>query len=161
MRSPGQLPCYHSRMMRRLSRVFLLPALMLTSCAIPNTIEMLQDSSPPPEFGRPGWVRTFAGVGGWVGGIVGGIASLATLPITYPLSLVADEGLGEHSADELILAPAVGMAAVGHCLFGLPADFVHWTFYRAWVTPVDPVTSYELVPLDPIALPKAAAKTGG
>lgn len=148
-------------MMRRLSRVFLLPALICTSCVIPNTVEMLGDSSPPPEFGRPGWVRAFAGVGGWVGAIAGGVVSVATLPITYPLSLAADEGLGEHSADELILMPAVGLSAVGHCVLGLPADLAHWMFYRAWVTPIDPVTSYELVPLDPAALPKPAPpKTG-
>lgn len=148
--------------MRRLSRVCLLPVLLLTSCAIPNTLDMLGDASPPPEFGRPGWVRACAGVGGWCGALVGGVASICTLPITYPLSLAADEGLGEHSSDELLLAPAIGMSAVGHCIGGLPADFLHWTFYRAWVTPVDPVTSYELVPLDPVVIPKPAPdKTGG
>jgi hypothetical protein len=149
-------------MMRRLSRVFLLPVLMLPSCAIPNTLEMLADHSPPPEFGRPAWVRTCAGVGGWLGAIIGGVASVATLPITYPLSLAADEGLGEHSSDELLLAPAVGMSAVGHCLLGLPADLIDWTFYRAWVAPNDPVTDYDWTPLDPVVMPKAPTDpTGG
>jgi len=149
-------------MMRRLSAMFLLPALICTSCAIPNTVEMLGDHSPPPEFGRPAWVRACAGVGGWVGAIVGGVISIGTLPVTYPLSLAADEGLGEHSSDELILAPAIGMSAVGHCLFGIPADFVDWTFYRAWVTPHDPVTDYDWTPLDPMALPKPLTdKTDG
>lgn len=141
-------------MMRRLSRWSVLPVLLFTSCAIPNTIEMLGDRSPPPEFGRPGWVRAFAGVGGWAGGIIGGIASIATLPITYPLSLWADEGLGEHSADELILAPAVGMAAVGHSFFGLPADLLDWGFRRAWIDNIDPVTDFKLTPLDGYEVPK-------
>lgn len=153
-------------MMRRPTRWTLLPILLLGSCAIPNTIEMLGDSSPPPEFGRPLWVRTFAGIGGWAGGIVGGVASIATLPLTYPLSLMAEDGLGEHSADELILAPAVGLSAAGHAAFGLPADLIDWTFRRAWIDSVDPVTSYELIPLDGPALPKpdgegGQAKNGG
>lgn len=142
-------------MMRRLLRWSVLPVLMCTSCAIPNTIEMLGDRSPPPEFGRPGWVRACAGVGGWVGGIIGGVASIAALPLTYPLSLWADEGLGEHSADELILAPAVGMSAVGHSFFALPADLLDWTFRRAWIDNVDPVTNFNLTPLDPYEVPKA------
>jgi hypothetical protein len=143
-------------MKRRLSRWSLVPILLLGSCAIPNTIEMLGDTSPPPEFGRPAWVRACAGFGGWVGGVIGGVASVATLPITYPLSVWADEGLGEISQGELLLAPAVGLAAVGHCALGLPADFVDWLFYRAWVDQIDPVTSYELVPLEPPKLPKPA-----
>jgi hypothetical protein len=135
---------------------------MCTSCAIPNTIEMLGDRSPPPEFGRPAWVRTCAGIGGWVGGIIGGVASIATLPITYPLSLWADEGLGEHSADELILAPAVGLAAVGHAFLGLPADLIDWTFRRAWIDNIDPVTGFTLTPLDGYEVPKLApSKTDG
>jgi hypothetical protein len=149
-------------MIRRLSRWSVLPILMCTSCTIPNTIEMLGDQSPPPEFGRPGWVRAFAGVGGWAGGIIGGVASIATLPITYPLSLWADEGLGDHSADELILAPAVSMAAVGHAIIGLPADLLDWTFRRAWVEPIDPVTDFTLTPLDGYVVPKLAPpKTDG
>lgn len=148
--------------MRRLSRWSVLPVLMFTSCAIPNTIEMLGDRSPPPEFGRPGWVRAVAGVGGWVGGIIGGVASIATLPISYPLSLWADEGLGEHSADELILAPAVGMAAFGHTLFGLPVDLFDWTFRRAWIDNIDPITDFNLTPLDGYEVPRLAPpKTDG
>jgi hypothetical protein len=116
---------------------------------------MLDDSSPPPEFGRPLWVRTCAGVGGYLGAIIGGVASIATLPITYPLSLMADEGLGEHSADELILAPAIGMSAVGHVFFGTPADVLDWMFHRAWVDPIDPITDFTMTPLDNFAPPKA------
>lgn len=135
---------------------------MFSSCAIPSTLEMMGDLSPPPEFGRPVWVRTCAGIGGWFGAIIGGVASIATLPLTYPLSLLADEGLGEHSADELILAPAIGMSAVGHAFLGLPADFLDWTFHRAWVTPVDPVANFTLTPLDGFEAPKVqAAKTDG
>ena len=70
-------------MLRRLSRWSVLPLLLIASgCAIPNTIEALGDRSPPPEFGRPGWVRAFAGVGGWIGGIVGGVVSIGVLPVS-------------------------------------------------------------------------------
>jgi len=130
---------------------------MFSSCAIPSTIEMLDDSSPPPEFGRPVWVRACAGVGGWLGAIIGGVASIATLPITYPLSLWADEGLGEHAADELILAPAIGMSAVGHVFLGLPADLLDFTFRRAWIANVDPITDFTLTPLDGYEVPKVEA----
>ena len=47
----------------RLSFRSLLPLLLLGACAIPNTIELLDAHDPPPEFGRPAWVRTSAGIG--------------------------------------------------------------------------------------------------
>lgn len=149
--------CYDQGMMRWLSRWLMLPVLMLGACAIPDTLEMLDDSAPPPEFGRPLWVRGCAGFGGLVGGVVGGVASVATLPITYPLSVWAEDGLGELAQGELLLAPAVGLAAVGHCALGIPADVLDWLFYRAWVEPIDPITSYELIPLKAPELPKPVA----
>ena len=60
-------------------------ALLLPACAIPNTVESLQADAPPPEFGRPAWVRTCAGAGAWVGGVTGGVVSVVLLPITWPL----------------------------------------------------------------------------
>jgi hypothetical protein len=143
-------------MTRRLSRWSLLPVLFFGACSIPNTIEQLGDSSPPPEFGRPAWVRTTAGVGGWIGGIVGGVASVALLPITWPLSELCDEGLGEHSKDELILFPATGLAAGCHALFGAPADLLDWTFRRAWIDQPNPVTSFDYTPLDAPEIPRAS-----
>ncbi|MDA7936686.1 hypothetical protein N9B90_01970 [bacterium] len=129
---------------------------MCTSCAIPNTIEMMEDSAPPPEFGRPLWVRGVAGVGGWAGGIIGGVASIATLPITYPLSEWASDGLSEHSAEELMFMPAIGLSAVGHAVIGVPADMLDWTFRRAWIAPDDPISSFEFTPLNGFEAPKAA-----
>ena len=55
--------------------------------AIPSTIEQLEDSSPPPEFGRPQWVRATAGFGGWVGGVIGGVGAIALLPIVEGMQL--------------------------------------------------------------------------
>ncbi len=133
---------------------FSLVGLLLGACAIPNTIEGLGDRSPPPEFGRPGWVRVCAGVGAWVGGIGGGVVAIVLLPITYPVSLLASDGLGEHSKGEFMLFPALGGAAIGHCLFGTPPDVVDWVFRRAWVGGADPVNSYEIVPMDGPIVPR-------
>ena len=134
---------------------FSLAGLLLGACAIPNVIGGLDDRSPPPEFGRPGWVRVCAGVGAWTGGIVGGVVSVALLPITWPISLLASDGLGEHSSVEFMCFPALGGAAIGHCLLGAPPDLVDYVFRRAWIDGADPVNSYELVPLEGPSLPRA------
>ena len=99
-------------------------------------------------------MRVFAGVGAWTGGIVGGVASIVLLPITWPISLLASDGLGEHSSTEFMFFPALGGAAIGHCLLGAPPDLVDYVFRRAWVDSPDPVNSYELVPLDGPTLPR-------
>lgn len=141
-------------MVRPLTRWSVLPALFLCGCAIPRAIDTLDDRCPPPEFGRPGWVRTLAGAGGWFGGIIGGVASVVLLPVTYPLSLLADDGLGESSSEEFLLFPAIGLAALGHCFVGVPADVLDWGFRRAWFAPEDPITSYDTVPLEGPQLPR-------
>src|SRR5262249_44808592 len=80
-----------------------------TACSLPGTVDRLQGNNPPPEFGRPGWVRGSAGVGAWIGGIVGGVASIVVLPITYPISLLAGDSLGgEVSRQEFLLFPMTG-----------------------------------------------------
>ena len=135
------------------SLVVLLGVSTLGGCALPNTIEMLDDRAPPPEFGRPGWVRAFAGFGGWVGGLIGVPAAIVALPVTYPLSLLAEDGLGEHSSGEFMLWPAIGLAAAGHAAFGGPADVVDYVFRRAWVDGDDPVYSYDYVPMPAPELP--------
>lgn len=142
-------------MTRRLSRWSVIPVLMLGACSIPNTIEQLGDSNPPPEFGRPAWVRTTAGVGGWIGGIIGGVASIALLPITWPLSELCDEALEDHAQDEFLMFPATGLAAGGHALFGGPADLLDYTFRRAWIDSPSPVTSFDYTPLDAPEIPRA------
>jgi hypothetical protein len=132
---------------------FPAAGLLLGACAIPNVIAGLDDRSPPPEFGRPAWVRVCAGIGAWTGGIVGGVFSVVLLPVTYPISLLASDGLGEHSSGEFLFFPALGGAAIGHCLLGAPPDLLDFVFRRAWIDSPDPVNSYELVPLEgPIML---------
>lgn len=137
--------------------VFSFFGLLLAGCAVPNTVEGLDDTCPPPEFGRPAWVRTFAGVGAWAGGIVGGVASIVLLPVTYPLSLIAEDGLGEHSASEFLLFPAIGGAALGHCLLGTPPDVVDYLFRRVWVGSGHEVATYDFVPMPGPAVPQAPA----
>ncbi|MFK7740779.1 MAG: hypothetical protein AB8H80_10680 [Planctomycetota bacterium] len=143
-------------MVRAKLRWTLLPMALLASCAIPNTLDMLGDSSPPAEFGRPAWVRAVAGVGGWVGGIVGGVASVVLLPITYPLSLAAGDELTDHAADEVILFPAMTLAAGGHAALGLPADLIDWTFRRVWIggADPDPIVEYDFIPMSGASIPR-------
>ncbi len=138
-----------------------LSALLFASCAIPTTIECLGDRCPPPELGRPGWVRGCAGVGAWIGGIFGGALSIVLLPINYPLSLLAEDGLGENGKNEFLLWPAMGCASIGHAFLGGPPDIVDYVFHRAWVNnPEDPVNSYELVPLPGPEVKKPAGAAG-
>jgi hypothetical protein len=118
---------------------------LLTGCAIPEAIEALDDRSPPPEFGRPAWVRTCAGVGAWVGGILGGAVSVVLLPVTWPISKFAGDGLGEHAASEFVLFPALGGASVGHAVFGTPPDVLDYVFRRMWGDASPPVSGYEVI----------------
>jgi len=134
-----------------------LCAMLLGSCAIKTNIDTLGAECPPPEFGRPGWVRACAGTGAWIGGVLGGLVSIVALPISYPISLLADDGLNEHTRMEFLLWPAMGGAAIGHALLGGPPDALDYVFHRAWVDSPSPVTSYELIPMADPAVPKAAS----
>ena len=138
--------------------IFTVPVLILLSgCVIPRTVDRLQASSPPPEFGRPGWVRAMAGTGAWVGGVVGGVASIALLPVTYPLSWLAQDSLGEAGSEELLFFPAVGLAATGHFLLGGPPDVLDHVFRRAWLSEPPPANTYELIPIEtPLPAPPEA-----
>lgn len=143
-------------------RNFLLVAVLpLAGCTITRGIDELGDRCPPPEFGRPAWVRTSAGVGAWTGGIVGGVVSIALLPVTYPISLLADDGLGEHTTADFLFFPALGGAAIGHACLGGATDVLDYTFRRAWVgSDDDPVTSYSFVPQQGPDLPPSVAPRG-
>ncbi len=135
----------------------LLAALSLASCGLPGTVDRLQESSPPPEFGRPAWVRTCAGFGAWVGGVAGGLVSVVALPITYPISLAAGDSLGgEMSRQEFLLLPMTFGAATGHFLLGAPPDAVDFLGRRVWVGVEDETNTYELKPMDPPAPPAVA-----
>ncbi len=120
----------------------------LPACAVQRTVASLQERCPPPEFGRPGWVRTCAGTGGWIGGILGGVVSIALLPATYPISWLAGDSLGGTARDEFLLFPVTGLAATGHFLFGGPPDLVDHVFRRAWLSDPPPANTYELVPME-------------
>lgn len=147
-------------MRHTMCRSLALSALLLSGCAVPHGIDTLAGASPPPEFGRPLWVRFCAGTGAWVGGIVGGVVSIAALPVTYPISLLAEDGLGENGQSEFLFFPAMTTAAFGHALLGGASDVVDYTFRRAWFGSDDPVTSYEFVPAEGPAVPAAAGGSG-
>ena len=130
-------------MLRPASAVAFL--LLSSACALPTAIESLDDRCPPPEFGRPGWVRGAAKVGAWVGGIPGVVGSVVLLPVTWPLSQFADEGLGETAASEFVLFPALACASVGHSLFAMPCDTIDYLGRRVWSEPT-PMPQYGDVP---------------
>lgn len=132
----------------------VVSGLLLAGCAVPNTIESLGAAAPPAEFGRPAWVRTTAGVGAWCGGILGGAVSIVLLPVTWPISALAGDSLGEQGKDEFLFFPALSLAAVGHSVFGVPPDLLDYAFRRAWSSTPDPVNSYEWVAMPGVAMPK-------
>jgi hypothetical protein len=139
-----------------------LCATLLASCAIPNTIGKLGEHDQPPELGRSRWVRVCAGTGAWVGGVIGGVVSVVLLPIDYPLSLLASDGLGERTRSDFLWWPALGGAAFGHAALGGPADVLDYLGYRVWTQRCDLRHSfvhvelwhdYDLVPMAEATLP--------
>lgn len=106
---------------------------------------------PPQDFGRPGYVRYTARTGAWLGGLVGAVASIVTLPVTWPLTLVADEPLG-YAREELLYWGVSAGAGGGHFLLGAPVDSVDWIFRRAW-TEEPEVAEFDFTPAQPPATP--------
>ena len=117
---------------------------LCSGCSFSHVVGELDRESPPQELGRPGWVRYTARTGAWIGGFVGGIASLVTLPVTWPISLAADEPLGYAKEEFLFWGVSAG-ASGGHFLLGAPVDAADWMVRRAWSDPVE-YSDYTLVP---------------
>jgi hypothetical protein len=141
--------------------IFSVALFAMAGCTISQTVDRLDERCPPPAFGRPGWVRTCAGVGAWTGAIVGGAASIVLLPVTWPISLLASDGLGEMSQEEFLFFPASTCASVGHALLGTPPDVLDHVFRRAWQSQPAPVDTYELMPMMQPELPPVAPAHGG
>ena len=153
----GCADAIRSTSIRHMRRPIFIPALLLlASCGATETFSRL-DQCPPAEFGRPGWIRACAGTGGFVGGVVGGIVSIALLPVSYPLTLAAKDGLGDSSRNELLLWPVSTLSATGHCLLGAPLDGVDYVFRRAWTEDPSPANPFELVPMAPPKVGGSAA----
>lgn len=133
--------------------VAALCATLLASCAIPSTIGKLGERDQPPELGRSRWVRICAGTGAWVGGVIGGVVSVALLPIDYPLSLLASDGLGERTRSDFLWWPALGGAALGHAALGGPADVLDYLGYRVWTQRCDLRHHFDQVPMAEATLP--------
>ncbi len=127
-------------------------ALLLASCTATTAVHDLDAEAPPPELGRPGVVRVFARVGAWVGAAGGAVLSVVALPITFPISCLADEPLG-YSREEFLFAPVTMTASAGHFLLGAPPDLVHFLFYRAWATPPPEQVEPMKAPVGPDAPP--------
>lgn len=137
-----------------------IAGVLLAACTVGPTVDELQQHSPPPPFGRPGWVRTSAGIGGWLGGIAGGIVSVVVLPVTYPISLLAGDSLGDGSRQDFLFFPATGGAAIGHFLLGTPPDLVDYVFRRAWTEP-SPMPQFDDVPAEMPAEQPPVPEGGG
>lgn len=135
-------------MLRSASAVACL--LLSCACSVPSLVESLDDRSPPPDFGRAGWVRGVAKVGAWIGAVPGTVASGVLLPVTWPLSLAVEDGIDGGSADEFLLFPMLACASVGHSLFALPCDAVDYFGRRVWSAP-SPLPSRDQEVLDAAA----------
>ena len=136
------------------------PALFLAfaACTAPQVATDLGQESPPPELGRPGWVRFSAATGAWVGAGVGAVASVVLLPITWPISLLADEPLG-YSKQEFLFLPVSFASGFGHFFLGAPTDSLDFVFYRAWAGN-EQLSDYELTPQAPPQGPYSEAPPG-
>ena len=86
------------------------------------------------------WVRAPAAAGAWLGGIVGGAVSIVLLPVNWPLTKLAGEGLCERGSNEFLFWPASVGASIGHCAVGLPFDVVDHVGRRAWGDSSPPIT---------------------
>ncbi|MHC4814335.1 MAG: hypothetical protein ACYTGW_21835 [Planctomycetota bacterium] len=122
-----------------------VPVLLLGLSVGGCTVSALDKHDPAPHLGRPGWVRVAAGFGGWIGGGVGALASVALLPVTYPVSLLAEEPLG-CSQTEFRFMPVSMAAATGHYVLGAPLDALDFLFRRAWLEE-DKTPGYEFTPM--------------
>jgi len=110
-----------------------------------GTVAALDEYDPAPDLGRPAWIRTTAGFGAWIGGGVGVVASLAFLPVTYPVSLLADEPLG-YAKNEFRFMPVGMCASVMHYGLGAPLDAIDFVLRRAWMAE-DKTPGYEFTPM--------------
>ncbi len=110
-----------------------------------STLAALDEYDPAPDLGRPGWIRATAGFAAWVGGGIGVVASLALLPVTYPVSLLAEEPLG-YAKSEFRFMPVGICASLMHYGLGAPLDMMDFVFRRAWVAE-DKTPGYEFTPM--------------
>ena len=114
----GCADAIRSTSIRHMRLPIFIPALLLLPACGTTGVSSRVDREPPSEFGRPGWVHGTAGFGGWVGGVLGGIVSIVALPITYPITLVCEDGIGDASRNEVLLWPVSAFATAGHFALG-------------------------------------------
>jgi hypothetical protein len=139
-RSPASAP----RRSAAIAALGLAALLATAGCSGATSLDTFDDQCPPPDLGRPWWVRYPARLGAYVGGVVGAVTSVVLLPITYPVSLLGSDAFGSNKTD-FMLFPAYMLAGAGHFVLGAPLDTVHYVAWRAWVEP-PPRPSYDSVP---------------
>jgi hypothetical protein len=130
-------------------RSALVPILLASACSLPQVTDDLAQHAPPPDLGRPGYVRVAAQTGAIAGGGIGAVASIVLLPVTWPLSLLAAEPLGV-SQQELMFAPVSFGAATGHFLLGAPVDGLDFVVRRAWTDEPEPTRFATTPPRPPV-----------
>ncbi len=145
----GCADAIRSTSIRHMRLPIFIPALLLLHACGTTGVASRADREPPAEFGRPGWVRGTAGLGGWIGGVLGGVVSVVVLPITYPITLVCDEGIGDSSRNEVLLWPVSAFATAGHFVLGTPPDVVDFVVRRAWVGNETEQNPFEHIPKEP------------
>ncbi len=131
-----------------------VPALLLGLSTGGCTVSALDEYCPPPDLGRPAWVRNTAGFAGWIGGGIGAVVSVVLLPITYPASRIWDEPMG-YSKSEFRWMPITLCASSLHYTFGAPADMFDWMLRRAWIEE-EQTPGYDFTPMPAPKLPDPA-----
>jgi len=137
-----------------MGRRFVPLLAVLAACSLSRTVEVLDRESPPHELGRPVWVTAPATGGAWVGGVFGWAGSVLTLPLTFPVTLLADDPLGYSKDEFMFWGTSIG-AGTGHVVLGVPLDTFDYLFRRAWVAGPEVTIDDERepIPVAPIEQP--------
>jgi hypothetical protein len=126
-------------------RELVLTALLTATCGLSGCGVVSNFPPPPGDYGRPAIVRGFARAGTYVGATVGIVAAAVFYYPGKALNMMVDEPLG-YTEKEWPYVPLTASATVGHYIFGLPAEVLHFVFWGAWVSRPDP-DGFEHVPV--------------
>ena len=136
--------------------LLLLP--VLAACQVGRTVEELETRSPGKGSARPDWIVVPATGAAWITGAAGWLGSIVFLPITYPLSLAAEDPLGV-SREEFLFWGVPACATCGHVIIGTPLDVLDFSFRRAWMLGPEVEIVDERVPIEDITRDRPAAES--
>lgn len=105
---------------------------LISGCSLPKTYADLELDSPQEVLRRPEYLRDVRSFGHASGGFVGGVSSPFLLPVTWPMTAVHEESLGQDR-DSLLFAPVPFVAAGGGFVLAAPLEALDHIFYRAWI----------------------------